>query len=242
MAKYTVSTTCIELVKKFEGLHRVGKDGLVRSYRCPAGRWTVGYGHTKGVRSAVVISVAEAEAMLLEDLAEYAATVEKLVTVDLTPNQFDALVSMVFNIGSGAFAKSTLLKKLNAGDYASVPEQFMRWNKATVEGKVQALDGLTRRRTAEAALFAMDTKFAGNGGPKMPQKPLTADPKPLIQSRTMMGATVAGTATIVATVAEEVKGLISYSDSLRIVFVVITLLGISLAAYARLDDHRKGLR
>ena len=239
--KYNVSTTCVELVKKFEGLHRLGKDGLVRAYRCPAGRWTIGYGHTKGVRSAMTITQAEADSMLIEELAEYGATVEKLVTVDLTQNQFDALVSMVFNIGAGAFAKSTLLKKLNAGDYGSVPEQFMRWNKATVDGKLQALEGLTRRRTAEAALFAMDTKFAGNGGPKMAQKPVTTSLKPLSQSRTLMGASVAGSATIVATVAEEMQGLISYSDSIRIIFLVITLFGIGLTAYARWDDHRKGI-
>ena len=242
MSKYTVSSTCVELVKKFEGLHRLGKDGMVRAYRCPAGRWTIGYGHTKGVRSAMTITQAEADTMLLEDLGEYGATVERLVTVDLTQNQFDALVSFVYNIGEGGFSGSTLLKKLNAGEYGSVPEQFMRWNKATVEGKLQALEGLTRRRTAEAALFAMDTKFAGNGGPKMPQKPVTTALKPLTQSRTMMGASIAGTATIVATVAEQVKGLISYHESLKIVFVVITLFGIALAAYARWDDHRRGER
>jgi lysozyme len=242
MSKYTVSSTGVELVKKFEGLHRLGKDGLIRAYRCPAGRWTIGYGHTKGVRSAMTITQADADRMLLEDLGEFAATVERVVTVDLSQNQFDALVSLAYNIGAGAFTKSTLLKTLNAGKYSSVPEQFMRWNKATVEGKLQPLEGLTRRRTAEAALFSMDTKFAGNGGPKMPQKPVATAPKPLTKSRTMLGASIAGTATIIGTVAEEVEGLITYSESLKIIFVVITLLGIGLAAYARWDDHRRGER
>lgn len=237
-----VSNTGIELIKKFEGLARLGKDKMVRAYRCPAGKWTVGYGHTKGVRSGSIYTPEECEEILRKDLIEYGEIVNRLVKVDLTQNQFDAIVSFVFNLGEANFASSTLLKKLNAGDYNAVPEQLLRWNKAKVNGKMQTLEGLTRRRTAEAALWAMDTKFSGNGGPKMVQRPEATVEKPLSQSRTIMGASIAGTATVVGSAADQVKDLVPYSDTIKIVFVVITLLGICLAAYARWDDQRQGVR
>ena len=87
--------------------------------------------------------------MLVEELKEYENYVNTLVTCDLNQNQFDAMVSWVYNLGGGNLKASTLLKVLNSGDYAGVPEQMLRWNKAG--GKV--LEGLTRRRQAEADLF-----------------------------------------------------------------------------------------
>lgn len=110
---------------------------------------TIGYGSTSGVRKGMTITAAEAEARLVKDLAHAEDTVERLVKVPLNDNQFGALVSFVFNIGSGAFSTSTLLRKLNAGDYSSVPAQLARWNKN--DGSVMA--GLTRRRAAEAKLW-----------------------------------------------------------------------------------------
>lgn len=237
-----VSQTGIELIKKFEDLARLGKDGKVRAYRCPAGRWTVGWGHTKGVRSGSIHTKEECEALLLADIGEFEEAIDRLVTVELTQSQYDALASFVFNVGEGNFASSTLLKKLNAGEYNAVPEQLLRWNKAKVDGKLQVLAGLTRRRTAEAALWAMDTKFAGNGGPKMVQKPVAAAEKSLAKSRTMMGASIAGAATVFTTTADQMKDLIPYNENVKLLFVAITLLGIGLAAYARWDDHRQGAR
>ena len=87
--------------------------------------------------------------MLKDELVEYEGYVNNLVTVGLNQNQFDAMVSWVYNLGGGNLKASTLLKVLNSGDYAGVPEQMLRWNKAG--GKV--LEGLTRRRQAEADLF-----------------------------------------------------------------------------------------
>ena len=90
-----------------------------------------------------------ADRLLAEDLAEFEKYVDNLVDVPLTQNQFDALVAWTFNLGPTNLSESTLLKKLNAGDYDSVPSEMKRWNKAGGE----VLEGLVRRREAEAALF-----------------------------------------------------------------------------------------
>lgn len=132
----------LELIKHFEGCE-------LEAYKCPAGVWTIGYGHIKGVQEGMTITEAQAEEMLQSELIEYEGYINDLVEVELNQNQFDAMVSWVYNLGGGNLRSSTLLKVLNAGNYAGVPEQMLRWNKAG--GKV--LEGLTRRRQAEADLF-----------------------------------------------------------------------------------------
>ena len=132
----------INLIKHFEGCE-------LEAYKCPAGVWTIGYGHIKGVQEGDVITEQQADDMLVEELEEYENYIHNLVSCPLNQNQFDALVSWVYNLGSSNLQASTLLKVLNAGDYAGVPTQMLRWNKAG--GKV--LEGLTRRRQAEADLF-----------------------------------------------------------------------------------------
>jgi lysozyme len=132
----------IELIKHFEGCE-------LEAYKCPAGVWTIGYGHIKGVKEGMKITEMQAEEMLKSELHEYEGYINDYVTVPLNQNQFDAMVSWVYNLGGGNLRASTLLKVLNAGDYDGVPAQMMRWNKAG--GKV--LEGLTRRRQAEADLF-----------------------------------------------------------------------------------------
>jgi|TARA_Y100000289_G_scaffold64752_1_gene77147 lysozyme len=133
----------LELIKHFEGCE-------LTAYKCPAGVWTIGYGHIKGVSEGMTITQEQAEQMLLDELVEYENYINELVSVDLSQNQFDALVSWVYNLGPSNLRSSTLLKVLNSGDYNGVPAQIMRWNKAG--GKV--LEGLTRRREAEARLFS----------------------------------------------------------------------------------------
>lgn len=132
----------LELIKHFEGCE-------LEAYKCPAGVWTIGYGHIKGVQEGMTITEMQAEEMLQSELIEYEGYINDLVEVELNQNQFDAMVSWVYNLGGGNLRSSTLLKVLNAGNYAGVPEQMLRWNKAG--GKV--LEGLTRRRQAEADLF-----------------------------------------------------------------------------------------
>jgi lysozyme len=131
------------LIKKFEGCK-------LDSYRCSANVATIGYGHTKDVIDGDSCTQDEAGQMLADDLAEFEGYVDKLVTVDLEQNQFDALVAWTFNLGPTNLKSSTMLKELNAGNYAKVPSEMKRWNKAG--GKT--LDGLIRRREAESLLWA----------------------------------------------------------------------------------------
>lgn len=131
-----------EVLRRFEGLE-------LKAYKCPAGVMTIGYGHTKTAKAGMVITEAEAEALLREDLAWVEDTINTKVTVPLTQNQYDAVGSLIYNIGAAAFSRSTLLKKLNKGDYVGASAEFKRWNRAA--GKV--LKGLTRRRKAEQELF-----------------------------------------------------------------------------------------
>lgn len=137
-----ISNRGTELIKRLEGLE-------LTAYRCSAGVLTIGYGHTRGVKTGDVITGRQADALLHEDLQVAELTVNTNVRVKMTQGQFDALVSFVFNVGAGNFTRSTLLKKLNAGDYAGAAEQFDRWIYA--DGK--PLDGLRRRRAAERELF-----------------------------------------------------------------------------------------
>ena len=132
----------LNLIKEFEGLR-------LQAYKCPADRWTIGYGHTADVSANDVITEAQAVSLLCQDVAECERAVNQYVHVPLTQNQFDTLVSFVFNLGVGNFRHSTLLKKLNAGDDDGAAQEFGRW--IHVGGK--ALPGLVRRREAERALF-----------------------------------------------------------------------------------------
>ena len=132
----------IELIKSFEGRRLV-------AYQDSVGVWTIGYGHTKTAHEDKLIIKSTADRLLAEDLVEFEKYVEKYVTVSLTQNQFDALVSWTFNLGPGNLKESTMLKKLNQGLYEEVPDEMRRWNKAGGE----VLEGLVRRRDAEAELF-----------------------------------------------------------------------------------------
>ena len=137
-----ISEEGLSLIKKFEGCE-------LKAYRCAANVLTIGYGTTKGVTEDMEITKEEAESILKEEMHEYEGYVNDMVKVPLKQNQFDSIVSWVFNLGSGNLSSSTLLKKLNNSEYDEVPAQIKRWNKAG--GKV--LDGLIRRREAEALLF-----------------------------------------------------------------------------------------
>jgi lysozyme len=132
----------LALIKRFEGLK-------LRAYTCSAGVWTIGYGSTRAVRPGMVITQADADARLREDLSDAEEAVAILIDVPLSPNEFSALVSLVYNIGAGAFGSSTLRRLINSGDRKGAALQFKRWNR----GGGQILNGLVKRRAAETALF-----------------------------------------------------------------------------------------
>lgn len=135
----------IDLIKQFEGYSS-------KAYPDPAtggAPWTIGYGTTKGVKPGMVITTEQAEKMLRDDVAKFESGVSSLVTAPTTQGQFDAMVSLAYNIGLGNFGKSTLLKKHNARCYTCAADQFRVWNRAN--GKV--MNGLTRRRAAERQVY-----------------------------------------------------------------------------------------
>lgn len=135
-----------DLIKEFEGLR-------LRAYLCPAGVWTIGYGHTgPDVTPNRVITLKEAQALLDHDLDWAEACVEQAAP-DANDNEFAAMVSLTFNIGADGFKKSTVLRLHKAGDKLGAARAFRMWNKATVSGKLTELPGLTRRRLAEEALY-----------------------------------------------------------------------------------------
>lgn len=133
----------IELIEHFEGL-------VLHAYKDPVGIWTIGYGTTKGVKPGQVITKTQALDFLMKDLSERSGVIEDLIKVPVEDNEFCALLSFVYNVGNGAFAKSTLLRKLNSKrPRREVADEFLRWVRAG--GKV--LPGLVRRRKAERELF-----------------------------------------------------------------------------------------
>lgn len=142
MNNFTYSKDGLHLTELFEGCKLYAYQDLV-------GVWTLGFGHTKGVKRGDSCTQAQAEEWLTQDVQEAAHAVNRLVTTPISQNEFDALTDFVFNLGQGSFAGSTLLKLLNAGDHEGAAAQFERWDKAG--GVVVA--GLLRRRKAEAELF-----------------------------------------------------------------------------------------
>ena len=136
----------LNLIKSFEGLK-------LEAYLCPAGVWTIGYGHTKGVKKGMKITKEKADELLMEDLQEFQNGVEKLISkspIKLTDNQFSALVSFAFNLGLTNLKNSTLLKKVsqNPND-ETIRNEFMRW----IYAGGKPLEGLKRRRKHEADLY-----------------------------------------------------------------------------------------
>jgi lysozyme len=136
----------------------------MKAYLCPAGRWTIGYGHTEGVKKGDVLeTVQQADELLELDLRGYELGVMELVSdrVALTQGQFDALVAFSFNVGldidgdvvAEGLGDSSLLRYVNAGNFAAAAAEFDRWVWATVKGRRVKLPGLIRRRAAERKLF-----------------------------------------------------------------------------------------
>lgn len=137
-----ISERGLNLIKQFEGFS-------AKAYKCPAGVWTIGYGHTKNVKPDDLITQYQASELLRFDVLSSEGVINRLVTKTLNQAQFDACVSFVFNVGSGNFQKSTLLKKINAGDYIGAANEFPKW----VYANKKKFAGLVKRRQAEKDLF-----------------------------------------------------------------------------------------
>ena len=154
----------------------------LKAYRDTKGIWTIGVGHTAAAgapapKAGMTITAAQSDEILARDLADVEAAVNSAVKVKVTQNQFDAMVSLAFNIGNGSFKKSTVVKRLNAGDVAGAGAAFMLWNKPPE---------IIGRRKTEQAQFLKGSKTPA--APKPPAKPATppavqpvaADPVPVV--------------------------------------------------------------
>ncbi len=138
-----INAAGLALIKQYEGFSKA-------PYRCPAGLWTIGYGHTGGVHEHTTsISETQASELLARDVREAEVAVSELIEIDVNENQFSALVSLLFNIGRTNFAHSTLLKKLNAEEIEQAADEFLRW----IYASGTPLQGLKNRRIAERELF-----------------------------------------------------------------------------------------
>jgi len=136
----------LNFIREVEGLEH-------NAYQDEGGVWTIGYGHTRGVKEGDSISTHKANTYLNTDLIAFEIQLQRLVRVELTQNQYTALLSFIYNIGGTQFAKSTLLKYVNEKKFDLVPDELRKWNR--VNGEVSL--GLTRRREKEAILFANES-------------------------------------------------------------------------------------
>lgn len=146
---HCISEQGIVLLKRFEGFS-------AKPYLCPAGKWTIGYGHVIGAGEKFPpggLTEEEANQLLKQDVKMTENALNQLIKVDISQNQHDALVSLVYNIGIQAFEKSTLLKFLNQNNLEMAARQFGRW----VYAGGEKMEGLIRRRSAEYLIFSAET-------------------------------------------------------------------------------------
>lgn len=221
----------IALIKEFEGCR-------LKAYKDMVGVWTIGYGFTKNVKAGDTLTKEQCEARLSEELQEYEAAVLSSVRSEVTQAQFDAMVSLTWNIGISGFRKSTVLKAHLRGDYQAASRAFGLWNKAG--GREVA--GLTRRRAAEASLYLTPSLQEEL---EMPQ--LVMEERPLVTSQINRASVVAGgTATIagvtqaVDTVSNLKYSITSLGDWLIPGLLVITVISVGYIIYERVMQRKNG--
>ncbi len=142
--------TGLNLIKGYEGLR-------MAAHYAPTEQWTVGYGHVATARHGMSVTEGDAEHLLKQDVEPIEQLIGDTVRAPLNQNEHDAIVSLVFNIGEDNWRRSTVLRKLNAGDKLGAANAFEMWTKAHVNNELVTLDGLVRRRSAEKSLFLMPT-------------------------------------------------------------------------------------
>jgi lysozyme len=156
------------LVQAFENCLAPIGGGRFKAYGCPAGVLTIGWGHTndhgRAFDGGAIWTQSDCDVAFAVDMQHFEQAVQRLVTVPLNQQQFDALVSFAYNCGEGNLEKSTLLRKLNAGDFVGAAAEFPRWNR----GGGRVLAGLVRRRASEALLFQGIADFNYDGKPDAP--------------------------------------------------------------------------
>lgn len=144
--EYSISTEGLELIKYFEALR-------LEAYTDQPGVWTIGYGTTRGVIKGMKITKEKAEELLMDDIKYFQNGINKLIKVSLNQNQYDAIVSFVYNVGLGSFKASTMLRMINLKNFLGASDQFTRWVYITILGKKVVSRGLRNRRLKERELF-----------------------------------------------------------------------------------------
>jgi lysozyme len=266
-----ISDDGLRFVESFEGYHKALPDGRCQAYRCIVGRdkngrpiddgkWTIGFGCTEGITEGMIWTRAEAEMAFRDELSRFEAAVNRLVKVPISQNAYDALVSFSYNCGEGALSKSSLLKKLNAGDHAGAAQQFGYWVNSN---GVKNVPGLVRRRREEAAVFLRPDKpatvAAAETVPDMPQTVEATAPvaKTVKGSRTISGALVTLAGTIGAFFKDAIGIVMEAASQIEImapaasvlsglgftterVLFAMAIAGIAWVLFARIDDAKKG--
>lgn len=219
----------VNLIKEFEGFR-------AKAYKCPAGVWTIFYGHTSAagapeVRPGMTGTAAEGEKVLRRDLVKYENAVSSAIKVPLTSNQFSACVSLCYNIGPGNFAKSSVARFCNKKQFKQASDAFALWNKAG--GKV--LPGLVRRRAAEAALFSKDDVSTSEE-----VRPVIDVPagKPMMASSTNIAAGATAVAGVVATAKDTVNNAKETVAGLDINLILVLII-VAGAAWIIYERYRK---
>jgi lysozyme len=191
---WTIPLLAVELIARYEGL-------CLEAYRCPAGTLTIGWGQTEDVYVGQKMTKAEADADLCRSIAARSEQVLSVCTRAPSRYELGAMVSLQYNIGHAGFCRSTVLRAHNAGDAAAASRAFGLWNKATVDGILQEMKGLTARRAAESAMYLRPAS-----GSPMLRMPQVVEPESSLKVSPMAqgGATavVAGGASVLSTVSE----------------------------------------
>lgn len=228
-----LSRSGFDLLKHYEGLR-------LEAYICPAGVWTIGYGHTRTARAGMKITEPEADALLVRDVRAFEEAVNRAVRVPLEQHEFDALVCFAFNVGTKAFRESALVKVLNKGRKGDVPAQLMRW----VNAGGKRLKGLENRRRSEAGLWRdLGAVCVGEACRVVPDVPTPA--KTLLQSKTAVAASLGtgvGTLTAVNEAVQTARTTIDSTLSLAGLFnpwVLAVLVILAAGAFILWDRHQK---
>ena len=232
-----------------EGVRRIyASEGFrALAYLCPAGVPTIGYGTTKGVTvedvGNRVITMAEAIRLAALDLVVFEDAVNRLCTVIPTQSQFDAMVSLTYNIGIGAFTNSTVLRAHNRGDVMAAGRAFALFDKARVNGKLQVIKGLTRRRAEESAIY-----LSSLPGPSVEPIPQAVEPEsklttsPINKASVLAGASAAiASATEITNAINSLKlGVAGLGDWLVPALLIAVVLACGFVVYQRYQQRKAG--
>lgn len=208
----------------------------LKAYRCPAGVLTIAWGRTKGVKAGDTCTQEQADQWLMEDLAEFADGVKRMLARDASSTELGALVSLAYNIGLSGFKGSTVLRKHNEGDRQSAARAFALWNKARVNGVLQVLPGLTARRAREAALYLSEEDQPMPQAVE-PESTLRQSPIAKAGAASVLAGLTAGVGAMTEQ-GQQIAATLGVEPSVGFAIVVVWTGAVSL--YQRIKQRREG--